>query len=45
MLEKDFAFILGRNPQGYPQKLWIDVMRSKPHCHDACETQINLRCR
>lgn len=33
MLEKDFVFILMGNPQGYPQKLWIDVTRPKPHCH------------
>jgi hypothetical protein len=33
MLEKDFVFIMVRNPQGYPQKLWIDVTRLKLERH------------
>ena len=33
MLEKDFVFISMGNPQGYPQKLWIDVTQWKLHCH------------
>ncbi len=33
MLEKDFVFMPICNPQGYPQKLWIDVTRAKPRCH------------
>jgi len=38
MLEKDFALITACNPQGYPQKLWIDVMPVKLHCHDHHES-------
>lgn len=35
MSEKDFVFIWRCNPQGYPQKLWIDVRVAKSLCHES----------
>ncbi len=33
MLRKEFAFVARCNPQGYPQKLWIDVIGMQSDCH------------